>query len=133
MTLETTVDAPATIEGVGRLLTSFRTFLTTARVPASTQGLLHAAVDELLANVVMHGRSDGATHAMAAKVVCDDEVIVVELIDNGQPFDPVGHASAELPGLRLGGVGIRLAKHWVDEIRYERRDDTNHVWLTKRR
>lgn len=133
MTLETTVDAPATIEGVGRLLTSFRTFLTTARVPAATQGLLHAAIDEVLANVVMHGRTDEATLAMGAKIVCDDEVIVVELIDNGQPFDPLAHDPTDPPELRVGGVGIRLARHWVDELRYERKDGTNHIFLVKRR
>lgn len=133
MTLETTVDAPATIEGLGRLLTSFRTFLTSAKVPSSTQGLLHAAIDELLANVVMHGDDGDDAHAMAAKVSCSDEAIVVELIDNGRPFDPVAHEPPDLPGLRVGGVGIRLAKHWVDEMRYERKGDTNHVVLVKRR
>lgn len=133
MTIETTVDAPATIEGVGRLLTSFRTFLTSARVPAATQGMLHAAIDELLANVVMHGRVEDGTHAMAAKVTCGDDVIVVELIDNGQAFDPLAHDPTDPPGLRVGGVGIRLARHWVDEMRYERKDSTNHVVLVKRR
>jgi anti-sigma regulatory factor (Ser/Thr protein kinase) len=134
MTLETTVDAPATLDGLARLLTSFRTFLTTARVPATTQRSLHAAIDELLANVVMHGKADGAVHAMAAKITCNDEDIVVELVDNGQPFDPIAHDHpTDPPELRLGGVGIRLARHWVDEMRYERRGPHNHVVLVKRR
>lgn len=131
MTLESTMDAPATIEGLGRLLTSFRTFLTSARVPASTQGMLHAAVDELLANVVMHGKTDGETHAMAAKVRCTRETIVVELIDNGQAFDPVAHDPTAPAELRVGGVGIRLAKHWIDEMHYERKGAANHVVLVK--
>jgi anti-sigma regulatory factor (Ser/Thr protein kinase) len=133
MTLETTVDAPATLDGLARLLTSFRTFLTTARVPATTQRSLHAAIDELLANVVMHGRADDTVHAMAAKITCDDDEIVVELVDNGHAFDPIAYDATDPHELRVGGVGIRLARHWVDEMRYERKGPHNHVVLVKRR
>jgi anti-sigma regulatory factor (Ser/Thr protein kinase) len=133
MTLETTVDAPATLDGLARLLTSFRTFLTTARVPATAQRSLHAAIDELLANVVMHGRTNDTVHAMAAKITCNDDTIVVELVDNGQPFDPIAHDATDPHELRVGGVGIRLARHWVDEMRYERKGPHNHVVLVKRR
>lgn len=133
MTHETTVDAPATLDGLARLLVSFRTFLTSAGVPASIQRLLHAAIDELLANVVMHGGSDGPTHAMAAKITCKEDVVVVEITDNGQPFDPVAHDATEPTELRVGGVGIRLARHWVDDVRYERVGTRNRVTLVKRR
>lgn len=131
MTLKTTLEAPATLDGLARLLTAMRTFLTEGGVPATTQRAVHAAMDELLANIVLHGHCPQPPHAITVHLACDDRRIVTELVDNGQPFDPSTHDpdDDDAGGLRIGGVGIRLARHWVDEMRYERREPFNHVTI----
>ena len=132
MAERTTIDVAATISGLASLLTTFRSFLTYAGVPASIQRNVHAAVDELVANIIEHGTAVPA-HAVTMHVECDDERVCVELVDNGIAFDPVHHVPEAPLELQLGGIGIRLAHHWVDEAHYERRDGANHLVLVKRR
>lgn len=131
MTLKITLEAPATLDGLARLLTAMRTFLTEAGVPATTQRAVHAAMDELLANVVLHGHCPRPPHSMRVHLTCDSHRIVTELVDNGQAFDPSTHQEDDDDAgeLRIGGVGIRLARHWVDEMHYERREPFNHVTI----
>jgi anti-sigma regulatory factor (Ser/Thr protein kinase) len=136
MRQRTILDAPATLDGLARLLTAFRTFLTAAGVPAPIQRDMHAAIDELLANVLMHGDAAEARRDLRAIVTCDPSQVAVELVDAGAAFDPVAYDRDNhgLPHvLSVGGVGIRLARHWLDELTYERRGGANHVVLVKRR
>lgn len=132
MTMRTALHEAATLDGLGRLLTGLRSFLTLGGVSATDQRLVHAAVDELLANVILHAGEAAATGGLLAHVRCTPEDVEVELVDGGIAFDPVS-APAEAPhALALGGVGIRLARHWIDEMRYERRGTHNHVTLVRR-
>ncbi len=133
MSEQTTVHVPATLSGMASLLTTFRTLLTQAGVPASIQRNVHAAVDELVANVVEHGGAGAKAHGVTMLVESDDERVAVELIDHGVAFDPVNAVPATSMALQVGGIGIQLARHWVDDVRYERRGDQNHVYLVKRR
>lgn len=129
----TTVHVPATLPGLASLLTTFRTILTEAGVPASIQRNVHAAVDELVANVIEHGGAGAQAHGVTLLVESDDERVAVELIDNGVAFDPVDVVTVAPVELQVGGIGIRLARHWVDDVRYERRGEENHVYLVKHR
>ena len=56
--------------------------------------------------------------------------------DDGIPFNPV---MAEEPDLecriedcRIGGLGIHLIKKLMDEVRYERVNDVNILYLKKK-
>lgn len=129
----TTIDVPATLSGLASLLTTFRTVLTDAGVAAPTQRNVHAAVDELVANVIEYGGGGASPHFVRMDLDCDADRIVVELVDNGAAFDPMRHEAGPVLELQRGGIGIQLARHWVDELRYERRGDENHVSLIKRR
>ncbi|MFN7976726.1 MAG: ATP-binding protein [Vicinamibacterales bacterium] len=132
MTMRTTLREAGTLDGLGRLLTALRSFLTVSGVTASDQRLVHAAVDELLANVILHGGAEATAGGLLAHVRCTPDEVEVELIDGGAAFDPAT-APADAPhALTLGGVGIRLARHWIDDLRHERRGSHNHVTLRRR-
>lgn len=132
MTMRTSIREAGTLDGLGRLLTGLRSFLTFGGVAASDQRLVHAAVDEVLANVLMHAAEASSAGGLLVHVRCAADVVEVEIVDGGAAFDPVT-APAEAPHeLALGGVGIRLARHWIDEMRYERRGGHNHVTLVRR-
>jgi len=55
--------------------------------------------------------------------------------DDGVPFDPLAVAppdtSLPLEQRPLGGLGIHLVRHLVDEVTYERRGDRNVLTLVK--
>ncbi|MFN8058382.1 MAG: ATP-binding protein [Vicinamibacterales bacterium] len=129
------IDVPGTLDGLIQLVTEFRTFATSAGVSAPVQRDMHAAIDELVSNIILHGYGDDESgHRITAHVTCSKSALDVEIVDDSRAFDPLNEQpSRDEHGLQIGGFGIRLARHWVDEIRYTRRDDRNHLQLTKRR
>ena len=63
-------------------------------------------------------------------------LIIVEIADSGIPFDPLAKPDAVTPDnimdVKIGGLGILMAKKSVDEMTYERVDDQNVVTITKK-
>jgi serine/threonine-protein kinase RsbW len=55
--------------------------------------------------------------------------------DDGIPFDPVLTEAPDLEcrieDCKIGGLGIHLIKKLMDEIRYERVNDVNILYLKK--
>lgn len=95
------------------------------------------SLDEALNNVLSHAfrdRPSGAeTPAIRLECRSDIQAIALEIIDNGPPFDPTQAASAppldDLETAYMGGHGLRLMRHYLDDIVYERRDETNRLRL----
>ena len=93
---------------------------------------LRLAMEEMVANVINHGRATGIT--LRAKV--EKEQLVVTIDDDGQPFDPTQDSPTDLsipPDQRPpGGLGIILLHNMVDGMGYERKDGHNILTIIKR-
>lgn len=90
---------------------------------------LVSAFSEVFNNVVMHsyqlrsGRVD-------IEIAADDTGITLQLTDRGTPFDISQVPSPELDSMPDHGLGIHIAKSFVDELSYE--PGPPNVWrLTK--
>lgn len=87
-------------------------------------------VEEIGGNVVRHGqgRGSGLRHL---QVVVDsaDTGLVVEIIDDGPPFDPTAAMKPLPAGLREdeGGLGLGLVQALADDLRYRRQEGRNHL------
>ncbi len=84
------------------------------------------------------GASDGVDHDVRIEVVSDADSVTIEFVDHGRPFDPLTDATA--PDLQssiedrpIGGLGVHLVRTMMDEARYRREEDRNHLTLVKRR
>ncbi|GAB4435572.1 MAG: ATP-binding protein [Chloroflexi bacterium OHK40] len=94
------------------------------------------AVNELVTNIVVHGYGGrpGPIDLLIAPLGAD---LLVRLGDRAPRFDPtrVPAPRTDLP-LELrppGGMGIHLARHFTDELRYRPRDGGgNELTLVKR-
>jgi anti-sigma regulatory factor (Ser/Thr protein kinase) len=90
------------------------------------------AVDEACTNIIRYGGS------CEIRVKCEvgDDMVVVEIRDDGVTFNPL---EAPTPDLDLpleervvGGLGIYFIKTLTDEVKYERRDGKNILTMTFR-
>ena len=97
---------------------------------------LQVALDEIVSNVVKYSWQDGGKHELLVRITVNAAGVVLEIYDDGQPFDPRGASepTPSPPGKRPrpGGVGIHMIKQLVDDFAYERIDGRNHTSLTKK-
>jgi serine/threonine-protein kinase RsbW len=93
------------------------------------------AIDELLMNIVLYGYKDDEEHTISVEIKIDGKNIFVQIVDDGIPFNP---QSAPVPDINTpvetrtpGGLGIYLAKNFVDSIDYVFSRGKNRLKLHK--
>ena len=95
------------------------------------------ALEEVVMNVISYAYEDDGVHEFEVKVRSDSDGVVIDVIDDGQPFDPLHEAAepdveATLEARNIGGLGVFFVKTLMDEVEYRREDDRNRLTLTKR-
>lgn len=89
-------------------------------------------LEEMMLNVMTHS---GATDPVVMRLTSRPNQAEFEIIDNGMPFDPTEVAAPEeqdassLMDMAIGGLGIHLVRSMVQDMRYRREDDANHLTL----
>lgn len=121
---------------VARVLAAFAAFVESRAVPAEARRAILVVLDELLTNVASYGMAGQADGRATVEAVVSPDALAVTLTDNGPHFDPL---ALEAPDTTLsvehrpiGGLGIYLMQHLVDEAHYARTGDQNVLVITKR-
>jgi anti-sigma regulatory factor (Ser/Thr protein kinase) len=90
-------------------------------------------VAELAANLMEHGCDASSPARLGVRLEPLGKDIRLELSDDGRPFDPTqwrpAAARETLQTAAIGGRGLRTVHGLAREMRYERRDDRNHLSL----
>ena len=94
------------------------------------------AVDELSANVILHGYA-GAPGLIALRCWAADGALHIALRDQAPAFDPTTmpdpNLDVPLEQRRIGGLGIFLSRRMLDDLRYQRLPtEENVLTLIKR-
>lgn len=109
---------------VGHVAGALDTFCAAARLPETMAWKLRVALDEIVANIVMHGAAAGDGGALDVWFQRQDDVVRVVIEDDGPPFNPLlrpdPDVTAPLEAREPGGLGIALVKSLMDAVRYER-------------
>lgn len=120
---------------IPRVQAAFAEFAESHGLPAELRRGMLIVLDELLANAVGYGLAGVADGSVTAEVELHPAHLAVTLTDNGRPFDPLARAAPDttlsVEDRPIGGLGIHLVRHLVDEIRYQRIDHHNVVSLVK--
>jgi anti-sigma regulatory factor (Ser/Thr protein kinase) len=94
------------------------------------------ALEECGANIVHYACRGQAQEKFRVSFECAAGVLSVELRDCGPAFDPTSAAARDLDdpdGNRpVGGWGIHLVRHYIDEAHYAREGGENVLRLIKR-
>jgi serine/threonine-protein kinase RsbW len=96
---------------------------------------LNLILEELFANVVLHGFSDDKEHDIKLIISCDESSMLIRIEDDGVPFDLTSATSPDtkcaIEERNIGGLGIHFVKHFMDDCQYYRQDNKNIIVLKK--
>lgn len=127
----------ATRAEVGRALDEVRRFLEEQRASEEAIQDLCLAVDEVLANVVLHGYGEDSQGLANLTLAANEADYALEVRDRAPAFDPL---SAPAPALGddpeergIGGLGIHLVRALMSEMSYERLGDENVLRMRRGR
>jgi serine/threonine-protein kinase RsbW len=126
---------PLTVQGTLKSVDQLVNYVVTAATKAQlnhrkTYGL-RLAVDEIATNIITHGyEAAGLDGDLTVTAVFQPNKLIIELTDNGRPFDPRQIApptnlNKPLHKRTLGNLGIFLAMWGIDDFQYENEQDCN--------
>jgi len=96
---------------------------------------INLGLDELFTNIISYGFEDESEHQIKFSLAKAEETLVVQVEDDGMPFNPLAAAGPEaardLDSLDIGGLGIHLVKKMMDDIDYQREEGKNKLILKK--
>jgi anti-sigma regulatory factor (Ser/Thr protein kinase) len=118
-----TLQVPSSTENLALI----REFVSSAAMQAGFDekevAKLELAVDEACANVIEHAYCHDVNKEVIVRARLDDQEFSIDIEDTGKGFDPAQIDQEELEKLiskrKTGGLGMRLMKTLMDEVRYE--------------
>ena len=87
-------------------------------------------IEELFSNIVRYGYPDPDSHLVGVAIKMDPGAILIEISDDGVPFDPLQFRnvpSRDPAAAASGGMGLSLVRTFADSMTYRRLDDMNHL------
>ena len=98
------------------------------------------AVEELVVNVCSYAYPDATPNDpgslyMHITLQTQPNATMVEISDNGVPFNPLEHEDPKIPesieDAKVGGLGLSMTKKLMDKVEYVREGLTNTTTITK--
>jgi sigma-B regulation protein RsbU (phosphoserine phosphatase) len=92
---------------------------------------VNLVIEELISNTIFYGYSDTLEHDIILNLMCDENTLSIEIIDDAKEFNPVAQESADtnsdINEREIGGLGIHLVKNLTDAFTYQRKDIKNII------
>lgn len=105
-------------------------------LPDDAVFMIGLSLDELVTNIVVHGGNrDPKAQEIVLRLSSNSTQVKAELEDDGIAFNPLEtptlDLNASLSERDIGGMGIHLARSFMDDITYSRVGCRNVLTLTK--
>ncbi len=127
---------PASYAGLKDLFDGCARFADAHAIPDDTRHDMYVAVEELVSNVIRHGGRPGLRPRITVSASLTGDDLRVLVADNAAAFNPLDipppDLSQPLLDRSVGGLGIHFVKSLMDDVRYRRQNERNHVRLRKR-
>ena len=131
MSAEATLTVRNELAELERLSQFLARFWAENHLPEDLEFNTTLALEEVFANVVLHGYQDSSPHEITVKVAFQDGAVVLSVEDDGIAFNPLDAPPADLTqGLEdrpVGGLGIHLVRSLMSEVTYKRVGGRNHL------
>ena len=98
----------------------------------TTWNIIRVVVEELVVNIVDYSHSD----YLDVEITRDDRSLSMRFRDGGVPFNPLEREFPDftipLEERKIGGVGIFLVVHYMDDVAYEHIGGENILTVKKK-
>ncbi|MBG8552847.1 ATP-binding protein [Hymenobacter guriensis] len=93
------------------------------------------AVDEIVANIVIHANAEDASKHLDVRLNVENQVFRIELRDQGSSYSPASYQEPNMPEYiqqgRKGGMGMALVNRLMDRVEFTQHGDYNICRLYK--
>jgi len=104
-------------------------------LPAVSILRINICLDELFTNIVSYGFDDDLEHIIIFTLSGDNNLVVINIEDNGIPFNPLEKIDPDFPdnveSANIGGLGIHIIRKLMDNVSYERKQGKNKLTMRK--
>jgi len=111
-------------------------FVARHAVATDEQHRIMLVLEELITNLVKYGYRDRPAGSAEVILVLEESRLMLELVDDGDPFDPLEQPPPDLDApieeRELGGLGIHIIRALADEVHYQRAGERNILQLMRR-
>ena len=94
------------------------------------------AIEEAVVNVMNYAYPKAIKGDIHLTVTVENEIVSFVLRDNGKPFDPTAVEKVDVEShverRSMGGLGIHLIRHYMDDVSYEYVDSQNVLTMRKK-
>jgi serine/threonine-protein kinase RsbW len=105
------------------------------KMPQALAMNINLVIEEAVTNIIFYAFTDSSKHEISITISVFNNILTIELTDNGIPFDPSSHQKPDITLTAeerdVGGLGIFLISQIMDEIHYARKKNQNILTLTK--
>jgi anti-sigma regulatory factor (Ser/Thr protein kinase) len=106
-------------------------FLEANSVPPRAAYAVQLVLEELITNIISYAHDDCAVHNIGVRVALEPEHALVEVEDDGRPFDPSTVPDADVRGpiqdRSIGGLGLHLVRQMSNGMDYSRAGGKNRL------
>ena len=131
-----TLNIRADREDLDTVLDNLEEILESGGCPKEKKTGIMLSVEELFVNVADYAYSDKKGYCNI-ELDCDGKGIVITIADGGVKFDPLAHEDPDLTlsasERQIGGLGILMAKRYMDSIDYIYDNDRRENRITLRK
>ena len=130
----TTIRLSAKIESLEKFLEIISGFAKAEGFSQSKIDEIELVIEEVLVNIIHYAYPESTGEMEIRYRKHDDTKLILEILDNGIPFDPLSLSepslTADLSDRKVGGLGVFFVRKVTDDIQYRRDGDANVLTLT---
>ena len=121
---------------IDKLCRELENFGQTCGFSSKTLSELNLILEEVVANIISYAYGDALRHEIVVQADLEDDELVLEVEDDGRPFNPLQIPPPDLEGplerRKVGGLGLHLVREFTNSIVYDRKKEKNHLVVRKK-
>jgi len=133
--MEQTFQYPSEIHEIPNIRKDLGVLESAWKIPESKMRQIRVIVEELFSNIVRFAYEDNEVHVIEIRMNKNENIIIIEIIDDGIAFNPLEYNLDPLRDPALvgsDGMGLTLVQTFSSNMSYQRRGDKNHLRIEKK-